>query len=147
MTASTKGILAMIGSCIIWGLSSLIYKQLSNVPAIEILAHRTLWSFVFFVILLGVQGRLYEVSGSFSDLRSTCLTVLAALMILANWFLFIWSIETERATQASLGYYISPLVIANIVIRKRNPPPSTAGLESSGKVMKKNCSSNQPNHT
>ncbi len=110
MTASTKGILAMIGSCIIWGLSSLIYKQLSNVPAIEILAHRTLWSFVFFVILLGVQGRLYEVRGSFSDLRSTCLTVLAALMILANWFLFIWSIETERAIQASLGYYIYPLV-------------------------------------
>ena len=110
MTASTKGILAMIGSCIIWGLSSLIYKQLSNVPAIEILAHRTLWSFVFFVILLGVQGRLYEVRGSFSDRRSTCLTVLAALMILANWFLFIWSIETERATQASLGYYIYPLV-------------------------------------
>ncbi|MDE1131547.1 MAG: EamA family transporter RarD [Ascidiaceihabitans sp.] len=110
MTASTKGILAMIGSCIIWGLSSLIYKQLSNVPAIEILAHRTLWSFVFFVILLGVQGRLYEVRGSFSDRRSTCLTVLAALMILANWFLFIWSIETERAIQASLGYYIYPLV-------------------------------------
>ena len=110
MTASTKGILAMIGSCIIWGLSSLIYKQLPNVPAIEILAHRTLWSFVFFVILLGVQGRLYEVRGSFSDRRSTCLTVLAALMILANWFLFIWSIETERAIQASLGYYIYPLV-------------------------------------
>ena len=110
MTASTKGILAMIGSCIIWGLSSLIYKKLSNVPAIEILAHRTVWSFVFFVILLGAQGRLREVRGSFSDRRSTCLTVLAALMILANWFLFIWSIETERATQASLGYYIYPLV-------------------------------------
>ena len=110
MTSSTKGILAMIGSCIIWGLSSLIYKQLSDVPAIEVLAHRTLWSFVFFVVLLGVQGRLRDIRGSFSDRRSTTLTVLAALMILANWFLFIWSIETERATQASLGYYIYPLV-------------------------------------
>ena len=110
MTSSTKGILAMIGSCIIWGLSSLIYKQLSDVPAIEVLAHRTLWSFVFFVMLLGVQGRLRDIQGSFSDRRSTTLTVLAALMILANWFLFIWSIETERATQASLGYYIYPLV-------------------------------------
>ena len=110
MTSSTKGILAMIGSCTIWGLSPLIYKQLSHVPALEVLAHRTLWSFVFFVILLSVQGRLGQVRGSFANWRSFCITSIAALMILANWFLFIWAIETEQATQSSLGYYIYPLV-------------------------------------
>jgi chloramphenicol-sensitive protein RarD len=110
MTPATKGILAMIGSCTIWGLSALIYKQLSHVPSIEILAHRSFWSFVFFAVLLGVQGRLGEVKASFSGTRNIIITVLAALMILANWFLFIWAIETERATQSSVGYYIYPLV-------------------------------------
>jgi chloramphenicol-sensitive protein RarD len=98
MKSSTIGILAMIGSCTIWGLSGLFYKQLVQVPAIEILAHRTVWSFLFFVLLLGVQGRLGHVRGSFANWRSFCLTIVAALMISANWFLFIWAIETEQAT-------------------------------------------------
>lgn len=110
MKSSTIGILAMIGSCTIWGLSGLFYKQLVQVPAIEILAHRTVWSFLFFVLLLGVQGRLGHVRGSFANWRSFCLTIVAALMISANWFLFIWAIETEQATQSSIGYYIYPLV-------------------------------------
>lgn len=110
MTSSTKGILAMIGSCLIWGLSPLIYKQLSHVPAVEVLAHRTIWSFAFFAVLLAAQGRLAEVRRSFASWRSFVITAIAALMILANWFLFIWAIETERATQSSLGYYIYPLV-------------------------------------
>jgi chloramphenicol-sensitive protein RarD len=110
MKSSTKGIIAMIGSCTIWGLSGLFYKQLTHVPAIEILAHRTVWSFLFFVVLLVVQGRLGQVRGSFTSWRSFCITIIAALMISANWFLFIWAIETEQATQSSLGYYIYPLV-------------------------------------
>jgi chloramphenicol-sensitive protein RarD len=110
MTSTTKGIFAMIGCCTIWGLSGLVYKQLSHVPAVEILAHRTFWSFVFFALLLGVQGRLGLVRSSLTTWRSFAITATAALMILANWFLFIWSIETERATQSSLGYYIYPLV-------------------------------------
>lgn len=110
MTPATKGILAMIGCCAIWGLSPLIYKHISHVPAIEVLAHRTFWSFVFFVVLLGVQGRLGHIQSAFGSWRAFVLTAVASLLILANWYLFIWAIETERATQSSLGYYIYPLV-------------------------------------
>lgn len=110
MNTATQGVLAMIGCCTIWGLSSMFYKLLGTVPPLEILAHRTIWSLVFFALLLGFQGRLKEVRRSFVDWRSGCLTVLAALMILANWYLFIWSVGAERATEASLGYYIYPLV-------------------------------------
>ena len=110
MTPATKGILAMIGCCAIWGLSPLIYKHISHVPAIEVLTHRTFWSFVFFVVLLGVQGRLGHIGSAFGSWRAFVLTAVASLLILANWYLFIWAIETERATQSSLGYYIYPLV-------------------------------------
>jgi chloramphenicol-sensitive protein RarD len=110
MNTATQGVLAMIGCCTIWGLSSMFYKLLGAVPPLEILAHRTIWSLVFFALLLGFQSRLKEVRRSFIDWRSGCLTVLAALMILANWYLFIWSVGAERATEASLGYYIYPLV-------------------------------------
>ena len=110
MTSAAKGILAMIGCCTIWGLSALIYKQISHVPAIEVLAHRTFWSFIFFVVLLGIQGRLGEMRRAFASWRTCAITATASLLILANWFLFIWAIETGRATQSSLGYYIYPLV-------------------------------------
>ncbi len=58
MREPLKGVLAMVGSCTIWGLSPLYYKAIAEVPPGEILAHRTLWSLVFFGVVLAFQGRL-----------------------------------------------------------------------------------------
>ena len=135
MTPSTKGILAMIGSCTIWGLSPLIYRQISHVPAHEILAHRAFWSFIFFGVLLGMQGRLGQVRKSFGTVRDSAITGIAALMILANWFLFIWAIETERATQSSIGYYIYPLVavvLGRVLFKERLSRAQWAAITLAG---------------
>nr|WP_255553711.1 EamA family transporter RarD [Maritimibacter sp. DP1N21-5] len=101
--------MAIIGACMIWGLSSIYYKALSHIPPEEVLAHRTLWSLAFFGAILAATGR-------FGELRrlvigpQTGKVALAALMISINWFLFIFSVQTGRALGASLGYYIFPLV-------------------------------------
>lgn len=109
MTDEAKGVFAMMGACTIWGLSGIFYKLLDNVPAAEILCHRTLWGFVFFVCLLRFQGRLRTLPSAISTPRTFGIVAFAALVISLNWFVFITSIHLGHATEASLGYYIFPL--------------------------------------
>lgn len=110
MDEARKGIAAMVAACVIWGLSSMYYKLLAHVPPEEVLGHRTLWSLVFFGLVLAAQGRLAELGRLLARPRALGLVALAALMISANWFLFILSIQIGHAVEASLGYYIFPLV-------------------------------------
>ena len=104
------GVLALVTACIVWGLSGLFYKLLSHLPPLQVLSHRTLWSCGLFALVLLVQGRLHLVRDVLRQPRQTLTLLVAALMIGANWFLFILSIQVGKATEASLGYYIFPLV-------------------------------------
>jgi len=110
MSDQQKGILAMIGAGLIWGLTPILYKALSHIPATEILAHRTTWSLVFFAAILGVQGRLGHIRLALTGKRQIALILAAAATISINWFIFILAIQIGHATEASLGYYIFPLV-------------------------------------
>lgn len=108
MSEAQRGILAMVGACVIWGLSPLFFKALSHVPPAEVLAHRTLWAFLFFAAVLRLQGRFGELPRL---LRAQPGRVwLAAVTISTNWFVYIWAVQTGHAIQASLGYYLFPLV-------------------------------------
>lgn len=113
MTETQKGVVAMIGACVVWGLSPLYYKLLSHVPALEVLSHRTLWSVAFFVMLLWVQGRLSWVRPLLWG-RAGAITALAALMMSLNWFFFIFSVQQGHTVEASLGFYIFPLAAVTI---------------------------------
>jgi len=110
MTDAARGVAAMVAACTIWGLSGLYYKLLDHVPPLEVLAHRTLWSLVFFAGVLAVQGRLAGLAAALDRPGKIARILAAALFISANWFLFIFSVQSGRATEASLGYYIFPLV-------------------------------------
>ena len=110
MTDPIKGILAMVLACTIWGLSPLYYAELRHVPALDVLAWRTAWSCIFFMILLAVQGRLGLVGRALGTVTGALTVLAAGLMIATNWFGFIYSIQIGRAVEASLGYYIFPLV-------------------------------------
>ena len=110
MTEHLKGATAMITACTIWGLSAIYYKQLSETPPIEVLCHRTLWSVVAFTLFLRLQNRLEELKIIFRNRKLVQTLFWAAAMISMNWFFFIWSVHNDRATEASFGYYIFPLV-------------------------------------
>ena len=110
MTEHLKGAIAMIAACTIWGLSAIYYKQLSETPPIEVLCHRTVWSVVAFTLFLRLQNRLEELKLVFRDRKLVQTLFWAAAMISTNWFFFIWSVHNDRATEASFGYYIFPLV-------------------------------------
>lgn len=114
MTEAGKGVAALIAACTVWGLSGLYYKLLAHVPPVEILAHRTIWSLVFFTLVLLAQGRLAQLRAALGSPRAIGIVLFAAVMISTNWFVFILSIQIGRATEASLGYYLFPLVAVGI---------------------------------
>ncbi|CAM3941423.1 EamA family transporter RarD [Paracoccus yeei] len=109
MSERTKGFWAMIGVCVVWGLSPIFYHALAGVPVIEVLIHRTLWSLLLFVLILAWQGRLAEFRRAMSG-RYLGQLGFAAAMISVNWGLFIWAVQSGHVMQSSLGYYIFPLV-------------------------------------
>ena len=115
-----RGIPALIAAGTIWGLSPLYYKLLEHVPPAEVLAHRTVWSFIFFALLLFFQGRLGQLVPLVR--RQWRWIALASIMISVNWFLFIYAIQVDRVIEASLGYYIFPLVavaMGRLVFKER----------------------------
>jgi chloramphenicol-sensitive protein RarD len=110
MTEPRKGAIAMVLASIIWGLSAIYYKQLSDIPPLEVLCHRTLWSVIVFIFILRLQDRLQDLKLVFQSKKLILGLFWAAAMISINWFFFIWSVHNDRATEASFGYYIFPLV-------------------------------------
>jgi chloramphenicol-sensitive protein RarD len=92
-----------------WGILPLYWKSLHNVPAIEILAHRIFWSFGFIMILIGFFRRWDEVRQVAGDVKKRGLFLGAALLISANWFIYIWAVNAGHIVECSLGYYINPL--------------------------------------
>ena len=111
MNSSTAGILSIILACVIWGFAPVYYKLLVSVPPFELLSHRTLWSFSFFFLVLGAKGQVKEFkSAVFSFKGQLPIILLASVLIAINWFFFIYAIQTNQTTEASLGYFIMPLV-------------------------------------
>ncbi len=105
-----KGFFYGLSAYLMWGLFPIYWKQLSNVPAQEILAHRMTWSLVFLVGLLTVRNNWAWIRPALRD-RRTLLNYFAASMLLAvNWGMYIWAVNSGYIVETSLGYFINPLV-------------------------------------
>ena len=109
MTEAAKGVLAIVGACVIWGFATLYYKAMAHVPPLEVLAHRSLWTLVLFGAVLALRGRLGQVWGLIAGPMGGRVA-LAGAIVAVNWGLFIFAIQAGYAVEASLGYYIFPLV-------------------------------------
>lgn len=110
MKIKTVGILYVVAAYVSWGLLPIYWKMLNQVPAAQILAHRIFWSFVFVILLLWRQNRWPEFKKTFSVGKNRRLCILTALIIGVNWFTYIWAVNAERLLDASLGYFINPLL-------------------------------------
>lgn len=108
--AAGRGILAMVAACSIWGLSALYYRLIEHIPPLEVLSHRTIWSLVLLTLYLIVRGRFRQLVRLMSSRRSLAVVAASGLLISINWFIFIFSVQQGRVLEASLGYYIFPLV-------------------------------------
>jgi chloramphenicol-sensitive protein RarD len=105
-----------------WGILPLYWKLLDVIPAIEILAHRILWSFVFVFLIVLFSGKWPTLVATLSDRRNLLYTFLCGLLISLNWFTYIWAVNSNHVIEASMGYYINPLVMVLLsmtVLRER----------------------------
>ena len=111
MSTQANGAMAMLVACVIWGFSPLYYAEIKHVPPLEILSHRTIWSFVTFTVVLAVLGRLRHARDILATRRRLAFVFLAGIMIATNWGVFVFSVATERVTESSLGYYFFPCLL------------------------------------
>jgi len=109
-----SGPLAAAIAYVLWGLFPLYIKQIAHIPALEIVLHRSLWSLVFVFGLLAVLRRFAWLPPVLRQPRTLGLFLLSALLLGGNWLLYVWAVNAGRVLDASLGYFINPLV--NVVL-------------------------------
>lgn len=105
-----KGILYAIGAYGAWGFLPLYWKFLHNVPPEQILAHRMVWSLVVFAALLAYKNHWGWISKALKNRRIVLTFITTALLIGANWYIYIWAVNNNYIVESSLGYFINPLV-------------------------------------
>jgi len=104
------GIWAVAAAYVSWGLLPLFWRLLDQIPAQKIIAHRIVWSFAFLFILVFFQERWLEIKKIFSSKKTRTTLSLTSLILGMNWFVYIWAVNSGHVVEASLGYFINPLV-------------------------------------
>ena len=125
VAAARDGVAAALGAYVICGLVPIFYKQLAAVPALEIIAHRVVWSLLLVGALLIGRGRLNAVWQAARDPHILARAALAAALVMTNWLVFVWAVNAGRILETSLGYFITPLVsilLAVVVLGERLRP-------------------------
>ena len=106
---SIFGISSVFTAFFLWGVLPFYWKQLEGVAPEQILANRVIWSFIFVLILLFAQARTKELGNLLRNGNNSTL-FLCGFIISLNWFTYIYAVNTNHIVEASLGYYISPLL-------------------------------------
>ena len=104
------GIACGVAAYSMWGVFPLVFRLLESVPAIEILLHRVVWSFVVVALLLTVQRHGGWMADLRRDPRRLVRLAFAGVLVAGNWLAYIWAVNDERVLEAALGYYINPLI-------------------------------------
>ncbi|WOJ98588.1 EamA family transporter RarD [Congregibacter brevis] len=105
-----SGIFFALAAYGLWGVFPIYFKLLEAVSPTEILLHRIVWAVPFGALIITLRKQWSDVIGAFADLRVVAWLALSALCISGNWFVYIWGVVNERIFEASLGYYINPLM-------------------------------------
>jgi len=109
-SAVQVGVVCAIAAYTMWGIAPIYFKQLVMLPAAEILMHRVIWSVLLLVGLIAGLKQWPKVFAAFRNKRVMQVLLVAGLLLGANWLLFIWAVNNDHLLDASLGYYINPLI-------------------------------------
>lgn len=106
-----EGLACALGAYLMWGVFPVYFKLVAAVPPLEVLAHRIVWAVPFGIPLILMRRQGPEVLAALRDRRKLGLLSLSAMLISVNWLVYIWAVQHEQIFQASLGYYINPLMM------------------------------------
>lgn len=109
-----EGIFYALGAYFIWGVAPAYFKLVRAVPPAEIMTHRVIWSVLFMLILITLSRSWKQVRQVAAQPKKVLLLALTAVTVGGNWLLFIWAVNNQHMLEASLGYFINPLI--NVVL-------------------------------
>ncbi len=104
------GLALSLAAQALWGLSPLFWKLMTAIPAVEILAHRAIWASLILAAFLTLRASWGDVRSAVSDLRTLATLGVTTTLIGLSWSVYIWAVLHDQVLQASLGYYLNPLV-------------------------------------
>ncbi|MDE1223695.1 EamA family transporter RarD [Vibrio aestuarianus] len=111
---SRQGVLLAIGAYTMWGIAPIYFKAIGAVSALEILSHRVVWSFFLLAALLHFGRSWRSVRDVMTNKSKMLYLITTSLLVGSNWLIFIWAVNANHMLDASLGYYINPLL--NVVL-------------------------------
>ncbi|WP_409439955.1 EamA family transporter RarD [Psychromonas sp. GE-S-Ul-11] len=114
LSETQVGVLYALSAYFIWGIAPLYFKYLDFISVYEILSHRVIWSVVVTALLVSYLKDWSNVASVCRQYKSLLMLVVTSLLISSNWLVFIWAINNEKMLEASLGYFINPIV--NVVL-------------------------------
>lgn len=120
--ASRDGLLFAGGAFVLWGLYPFYFTALAHVPALEIVAHRIVWSSLLLAVIIQARGGWLAVSSALLDRRLRAGLAATTLLIAANWFVYVLAVTSGQVLDASLGYFLCPLVnvaLGVLVLKER----------------------------
>lgn len=108
--AARRGFLLAFAAYFVWGFMPFYMKAIAHIPAIEVVAHRVVWSVPVAGAVLMALGRTADLKIALRSPRTLAMAALTAALISVNWGIYIWAIAVERTVESALGYYINPLM-------------------------------------
>lgn len=130
-SAAGVGLAMGLGAYLSWGVIPLYFRLVRHVPAVDVVAHRVVWSVLFLSILLSLTGGWGTARAALRS-RATLLSLCGSSVLIAiNWVVFVWAVEHGQVLQASLGYFINPLVsvlLGMTFLKERLRPGQYASL-------------------
>lgn len=128
---SLKGFGFALAAYLLWGFLPLYMKALADVPTLEVLAHRILWSVPVALVILVWLGRTDDLRAALRNPRLLGMAAITAALISVNWAIYVWSIQAGHALDAALGYYINPLFsvfLGRVLLGERLRPAQWAAI-------------------
>jgi chloramphenicol-sensitive protein RarD len=134
-----SGVVYALLAYVIWGLFPIYFKALESIPALQILAHRMAWSLIVVALLLAVLRRWSWLRALRGNPWIVARFAASAILLSSNWGLYIWAVNSSHVVDASLGYYINPLVnvvLAAVLLHERLRAPQwvAVGIAAVGVV-------------
>lgn len=109
-----RGVILALGAYTMWGIAPIYFKSLQHVSPLEILSHRVIWSFFFLAGLIVISKSWSKVRAVLRKPKMLLMLVATAFLVGGNWLIFIWAVNNNFMLDASLGYYINPLL--NVIL-------------------------------
>lgn len=108
--SASRGVVFAALAYLAWGLFPLYFKQIAQVPSLEVVMHRTLWCLLFLLATLFVLKRWAWLGELRRQPRVLLMCMASALLLSCNWVVYVWAVQSDHVLDASLGYFINPLV-------------------------------------